>query len=82
MTARVPSIEPWVIDLWLDLGIQEVLGPHIEGGPDAQKLADACLSRWPASAPGGGGRGTDFNEDAALEKVGGSSPSPGSRTRT
>lgn len=70
VTARVPSIEPWVINLWLDRGVQGVLGPHVETGADARKLADACLFPTAGQRSWGGGRGTDFNEDAALEKVG------------
>jgi 4-hydroxy-2-oxoheptanedioate aldolase len=71
VTARVPSIDPWMINLWLDRGVQGILGPHIESGADAQRLADACLFPPAGKRSWGGGRGTDFNEDAALEKYGG-----------
>src|SRR5947199_6286865 len=39
VTARVPSIDPYMINLWLDRGIQGILGPHVETGQDAQRLA-------------------------------------------
>ena len=41
--ARVPNIEPNTINLWLDRGIQGVVGPHIETQQQSQQLADACL---------------------------------------
>jgi 4-hydroxy-2-oxoheptanedioate aldolase len=70
VTARVPSIDAWMINLWLDRGVQGILGPHVESGADAQRLADACLFPPAGKRSWGGGRGTDFNEDAALEKYG------------
>lgn len=69
VTARVPSIEPYVINLWLDRGIQGILGPHIETGEQAQQLADACLFPPDGRRSWGGGRGTEFNEDAQLNAV-------------
>ena len=71
VTARVPSIDAWMINLWLDRGVQGILGPHVETGADAQRLADACHFPPAGKRSWGGGRGTDFNEDAALEKYGG-----------
>jgi 4-hydroxy-2-oxoheptanedioate aldolase len=71
VTARVPSIDPWVINLWLDRGVQGIVGPHIESGEEAQRFADACLFPPDGRRSWGGWRGTEFNEDAALEKVGG-----------
>ena len=66
VTARVPSIDAWVINLWLDRGVQGILGPHVESGADAQQLADACLLPPAGRRSWGGGRGTMFNEDDAL----------------
>jgi 4-hydroxy-2-oxoheptanedioate aldolase len=66
VTARVPSIDPWQINLWLDRGLQGILGPHIESGDDAQRLADACLFPPDGRRSWGGGRGTLFNEDAGI----------------
>src|SRR5579884_277659 len=37
--ARVPSIEASIINLWLDRGIQGIVGPHIESGEEARRLA-------------------------------------------
>jgi 4-hydroxy-2-oxoheptanedioate aldolase len=68
----VPSIEPYVINTWLDRGLQGVLGPHIENGVEAQALADACLFPPDGKRSWGGWRGTEFNEDSYLnEKFGG-----------
>jgi 4-hydroxy-2-oxoheptanedioate aldolase len=74
VTARVPNIQPWVINLWLDRGIQGILGPHIESGDDAQRLADACLFPPDGWRSWGGGRGTDFNDDSILANYGGKLP--------
>ncbi|MCC6178746.1 MAG: hypothetical protein IT305_25855 [Chloroflexi bacterium] len=66
VTARVPSIDPWMINLWLDRGLQGILGPHIESGEEAQRLADACLFPPDGKRSWGGGRGTAFNQDPEL----------------
>ena len=66
VTARVPSIDPYMINLWLDRGVQGILGPHIDTGEEAQRLADACLFPPDGKRSWGGGRGTAFNEDAEL----------------
>jgi 4-hydroxy-2-oxoheptanedioate aldolase len=72
VTARVPSIDAYLINLWLDRGIQGILGPHVETGEEAQRLADACLFPPDGRRSWGGWRGTEFNEDAFLdEKFGG-----------
>ena len=67
VTARVPSIDPYMINLWLDRGAQGILGPHIESGEEAQRLVDACLFPPVGRRSWGGGRGTLFNEDAGLD---------------
>ncbi|MFN8523532.1 MAG: aldolase/citrate lyase family protein [Chloroflexota bacterium] len=69
VTARVPSIDPWMINLWLDRGLQGILGPHIETREEAQRLADACLFPPDGKRSWGGGRGTSFNEDASLNHI-------------
>jgi 4-hydroxy-2-oxoheptanedioate aldolase len=66
VTARVPSIDAWVINYWLDRGLQGILGPHIDTGAEAQRLADACLFPPDGRRSWGGGRGTLFNEDAEI----------------
>jgi len=66
VTARVPSKDPWQINLWLDRGIQGVTGPHVETGAEAQALVDACLFPPDGQRSWGGGRGTLFGELAEL----------------
>jgi 4-hydroxy-2-oxoheptanedioate aldolase len=66
VTARVPSIDPWQINLWLDRGLQGILGPHIESAAECQALVDACLFPPDGKRSWGGGRGTLFNEDAEI----------------
>ncbi len=66
VTARVPSKDPWQVNLWLDRGLQGILGPHVETGEEAQALADACLFPPDGWRSWGGGRGTLYNEDAEL----------------
>lgn len=71
VTARVPNIDADTINLYLDRGVQGITGPHIETKEEAQALADACLFPPDGKRSWGGGRGTEFNEDAKLEKYGG-----------
>lgn len=72
VTARVSSLDAHLINLWLDRGIQGILGPHVETGEDARQLADACLFPPDGQRSWGGWRGTEFNEDGYLnEKFGG-----------
>lgn len=69
VTARVPNLAPSTINLWLDRGIQGVVGPHVETGEEAQGLADACLFPPDGWRSWGGGRGTEFNDPVKLEAV-------------
>jgi 4-hydroxy-2-oxoheptanedioate aldolase len=66
VTARVPDIAPSTINLWLDRGVQGIIGPHIENGEEAQRLADACLFPPAGRRSWGGGRGTEFNDGVRL----------------
>ena len=66
VTARVPNIQPSTLNLWLDRGIQGVVGPHIETQEEAQQLADACLFPPDGRRSWGGGRGTAFNDAHVL----------------
>lgn len=68
VTARVPSIDAYMINLWLDRGIQGILGPHVENGAEAQRLVDACLFPPDGRRSWGGWRGTEFNEDSYLQE--------------
>ena len=72
VTARVASSDAYFINLYLDRGVQGILGPHIETGEQAQALADACLFPPDGWRSWGGWRGTEFNEpDYLQEKYGG-----------
>jgi 2-keto-3-deoxy-L-rhamnonate aldolase RhmA len=66
--ARVPNIQPNTLNLWLDRGIQGVVGPHIETREEAQQLADACLFPPDGWRSWGGGRGTEFNDAHRLNE--------------
>ena len=66
--ARVPNIQPNTLNLWLDRGIQGVVGPHIETQEEAQQLADACLFPPDGWRSWGGGRGTEFNDAHVLNE--------------
>jgi 4-hydroxy-2-oxoheptanedioate aldolase len=66
VTARVPDIAPSTINLWLDRGVQGIIGPHIETGEEAQRLVDACLFPPQGGRSWGGGRGTEFNDGVRL----------------
>lgn len=71
VTARVPNIAAYWINLYLDRGVQGVTGPHVETGAEAQALADACLFPGEGWRSWGGGRGTEFNDPEKLETYGG-----------
>lgn len=68
VTARVPNIASNTINLWLDRGIQGIVGPHIETKEEAQAFADACLFPSDGKRSWGGGRGTEFNDQETLDK--------------
>lgn len=72
VVCRVPSIDAYMINLWLDRGIQGVVGPHIETKDEAQRLADACLFPPDGKRSWGGGRGTEFNDIVTIEEKYGS----------
>jgi 2-keto-3-deoxy-L-rhamnonate aldolase RhmA len=69
VTARVPDIAPSTINMWLDRGVQGIIGPHIETGEEAQQLADACLFPPDGWRSWGGGRGTEFNDGVRLAAI-------------
>jgi 4-hydroxy-2-oxoheptanedioate aldolase len=69
VTARVPNIAANTINLWLDRGIQGIVGPHIESGAEAKAFADACLFPPDGKRSWGGGRGTEFNDQVKLDKA-------------
>ena len=72
VTARVPSIlseaGAFMINLFLDRGIQGILAPHVETGQQAKAVVDACLFPPAGKRSWGDGRGTEFNDDETLQK--------------
>lgn len=71
VTARVPSIDPYLLNQWLDRGVQGIVGPHIESGAEAQQLADACLLPPDGRRSWGTWRGTQYNNARLTEQAGG-----------
>jgi 2-keto-3-deoxy-L-rhamnonate aldolase RhmA len=69
--ARVPDKSPYWINLFLDRGIQGIVGPHVETKKEAQDFADACLFPPDGNRSWGGGRGTEFNDDIKIDEYGG-----------
>ena len=68
VTARVPDVSAYWVNLFLDRGVQGITGPHINSGQEAQALVDACLFPPEGKRSWGGGRGTEFNDSKVLEK--------------
>ena len=71
VTARVPNIAAYWVNLYLDRGIQGVTGPHVETGAEARALADACLFPEAGWRSWGGGRGTEFGDAERIAEYGG-----------
>ncbi|MFL2665751.1 MAG: HpcH/HpaI aldolase family protein [Dehalococcoidia bacterium] len=69
VTARVPDNSPHQINLYLDRGIQGIIGPHINSKEEARKLVDACLFPPSGQRSWGGGRGTEFNDDKKINEI-------------
>ena len=67
VTARVPNINSDTINLFLDRGVQGIVGPHIDTVEQAQMLADACLFPPDGQRSWGGGRGTEFGDTEKLD---------------
>ena len=66
--ARVPSIEPHVINNYLDRGIKGIMGPHIENAENAQQLVDSCRFYPNGKRSWGGGRGNFYHNITILDK--------------
>ena len=71
-TARVPSLEPSVINQFLDRGVLGIVGPHIETADQARILAGACRFGPRGDRSWGAGRGTLYNDPASIEDSSGS----------
>lgn len=68
VTARVSKVTSSDINLFLDRGVQGIMGPHIETLEEASLLADYCLFPPKGKRSWGGGRGTEFGSKALLEE--------------
>lgn len=62
VTARIHKISKAEINLFLDRGVQGIMGPHVETFEEAKLLADSCLFPPLGKRSWGGGRGTEFGE--------------------
>ncbi len=68
VTARVSKITSSDINLFLDRGVQGIMGPHIESLEEASLLADYCLFPSEGKRSWGGGRGTEFGSKKLLDE--------------
>ena len=68
VTARVSKITSSDINLFLDRGVQGIMGPHIETLEEASLLADYCLFPSEGKRSWGGGRGTEFGSKKLLDE--------------
>jgi 4-hydroxy-2-oxoheptanedioate aldolase len=66
VTARVSKVTSSDINLFLDRGVQGIMGPHIETLEEASLLADYCLFPLEGKRSWGGGRGTEFGSKTLL----------------
>lgn len=60
VTSRIHKISKQEINLFIDRGVQGVMGPHVETFEEAKLLADSCLFPPFGKRSWGGGRGTEF----------------------
>ena len=67
VTARTPSLEPGVINTYLDRGVQGIMGPHVETAGDARALVGACRFAPEGERSWGAGRALGFNDPASVE---------------
>ena len=70
VTARVPNLQSSTINLFLDRGVQGILGPHVETAAQAKQLVDACRFVPEGQRSWGGGRGTFYNDGGLLDQPG------------
>ena len=72
VTARVHEISSPNINLFLDRGVQGIVGPHVETYLEGLLLVNSCLYPPLGNRSWGGGRGTEFNQlDILNNKYGG-----------
>ena len=68
VTARIHKISKQEINLFIDRGVQGIMGPHVDTFEEAKHLADSCLFPPLGKRSWGGGRGTEFGEHFFMNK--------------
>ncbi|MEX0762952.1 MAG: aldolase/citrate lyase family protein [Dehalococcoidia bacterium] len=69
VTARVPSVDPVAINVYLARGVQGIQGPHIETAEQAQLLADSCMFPPDGERSWGPGRGTEYGHEPNIKNL-------------
>ena len=67
VTSRIHKISKQDINLFIDRGVQGIMGPHIESFEEAKLLADSCLFPPLGKRSWGGGRGTEFGNAELMQ---------------
>ena len=68
VTSRIHKISKQDINLFIDRGVQGIMGPHVESYDEAKLLADSCLFPPLGKRSWGGGRGTEFGYAEFMQK--------------
>ena len=66
VTARVPSHDPSVINLYLDRGVQGIVVPHVETQAEAKTSVAACRFGPRGDRSWGAGRATRYNDPESI----------------
>jgi 4-hydroxy-2-oxoheptanedioate aldolase len=66
VTARVPSHDPSVINLYLDRGVQGIVAPHVETQAEARAIVAACRFGPQGDRSWGAGRATRYNDPRSI----------------
>lgn len=64
--ARTPSLHAETINVYLDRGVQGVMGPHVESAAEAEGLVKACRFGPAGERSWGGGRALHYNDPASV----------------
>ncbi len=68
VTARIHKVSKAEINLFIDRGVQGIMGPHVDTFEEAKLLADSCLFPPLGKRSWGGGRGTEFGEPSFMNE--------------
>ena len=68
VTSRIHKISKQDINLFIDRGVQGIMGPHVESYDEAKLLADSCLFPPLGKRSWGGRRGTEFGNAEFMQK--------------